>query len=287
MSTYKQPVEFYNHDVMRGLIKHDDTTDTLEDTSSDATDTGRCPDGSCPNDDVHHDTSIATTTVTPPAHLNINCLVSILDSEFSQASMITNQSRAIVISYDGKIVTERYQSQLGITSDTKLLGWSMTKSVFSVIVGTAIQQGLLTLDTPVQLKHLKPDQKAMIIETNNGKDITFRHLLQMYDILGFVEDYGIMKDVAFMLYGTYETVKFATTRPSYPDSNRIPGDGWYYSSAVSNLLSEELRHVFPTDKEYWAFPHKHLFAKIDANSFAIELDARGTFVASSFGFAVS
>jgi hypothetical protein len=71
------------------------------------------------------------------------------------------------------------------------------------------------LDTTIQLKHLNSEKKKELIKNNNGKQYTFRQLLQMYDILGFVEDYSIMQDVVFMLYGTYETVKFATTRPLY------------------------------------------------------------------------
>jgi CubicO group peptidase (beta-lactamase class C family) len=275
METFKKPKEYYDFDKMKDLIEYDDLPLSAS-ICIDAADDDTCSVESEPK-----------TTTTLPDSLNVDCFNSILDAEFSDEAYVTNQTRAIVISHDGQLLTERYQSLLNIHSNTKLLGWSMTKSVFSAIVGTAIQQGLLTLDTPAKLEHLRPEQRERIVEKNNGEVITFRHLLQMYDILGFVEDYGVMKDVVFMLYGTYETVKFASTRPSYPDANRSPSEGWYYSSAVSNLLSAELRSLFSSDEEYWEFPHKHLFAKINASSFAIEMDAQGVFVASSFGYAVS
>lgn len=285
MKTFKKDREYYDFEMMKDLIHHELSLNS---------NTSTCPTVS--HED--HDNTIVSGTCKEisdisneykvPDHVNVDCLNLVLDSEFSDEAFKRNQTRAIVISHKSHRVAERYQTtHLGITSETKLLGWSMTKSVFSAIVGVAIQHGLLTLDTPVKLQHLKPEQRQRLIEKNNGKAITFRHLVQMYDILGFVEDYGAMKDVVFMLYGTYETVKFASSRSSPVDPHRSPGDGWYYSSAVSNLLSAELREVFSSDVEYWEFPHKHLFGQINAPSFAIEMDAQGVFVASSFGYAVS
>ena len=286
MTTFKKPKEFFDFNIMKDLIQHDDTPVCSAVEAAD----GTC---SIKDVDAHDDTATETETNTNsekkashPDHVDVDCFNTILDSEFNDEAYVTNQTRAIVISHNTQILTERYQTQLQIHADTKLLGWSMTKSVFSAIVGAAIHHGILTLDTPVRLEHLLPEQRERLIAKNNGKPLTFRHLVQMYDILGFVENYGPMKDVVFMLYGTYETVKFASTRPSYADPNRSPGEGWYYSSAVSNLLSAELRYLFPSDAEYWSFPHKHVFGKMNASSFALELDAQGTFVASSFAYAV-
>lgn len=258
MSTFNHDSEYFDFDKMKSLIRHE-----IDDSCDENSD------------------SFQSDTVSS------DCLNNVLDFEFGDAALETNQSRAIVVSVDGNIVAERYQDKLGIHSETKLLGWSMTKSVFSAIVGVAMQQGILTLDTPVQLRHLRQDQRDEIIEQNGGKPITFRHLLHMYDILGFIEDYSIMQDVVFMLYGTHETVKFASSRPRYADTNRVPISGWYYSSAVSNLLSEEFRHLFESDSDYWEFPFKNLFGRINATSFAMEMDAKGTFVASSFAYATA
>lgn len=307
MNTFKKQNEYYDFSFMKDLIQYDTETETDTPAAASPSNTPILPlcsssddelgttDDTCQSRDtdvdISNDLELEMETgdkKSIPEHLNVDCLNTILDFEFSDEAYATNQTRAIVISHDNQVVSERYQTaQLDIHKDTKLLGWSMTKSIFSAIVGTAIQHGLLTLDTPVKLNHLKSEQVERLITKNNGNAITFRHLIQMYDILGFVEDYEPMKDVVFMLYGTYETVKFASSRPSYPDPDRSPVEGWYYSSAVSNLLSAELRNLFSSDEEYWSFPHTHLFHKIGASSFALEMDAQGTFVASSFGYAVS
>lgn len=273
METFKKSPEFYDFNTMQGFVTEDVSTGSK--SSCDVVDETN---GACKAD------QLASSNTD---HFNIDCFNSVLDTEFGEAGFLKNQSRAIVVSHDSQIIAERYQQLLGITHETRLLGWSMTKSLFSAIIGVAIEQGLVTLDTPAKLGHLKPAQRERLIEKTNGEAITFRHLLQMYDILGFVEDYSPMKDVVFMLYGTYETVKFSSSRQTFSDANRSPGDGWYYSSAVSNLLSEELRGLFSSDIEYWEFPRKYLFSKIGAHSFAIEMDAKGVFVASSFGYAVS
>ena len=64
-----------------------------------------------------------------------------LDHQFSVEAHATNQSRAVVVVHRGKVVGERYaEEHNGHKVDTKLLGWSMTKSVHALIVGAAATQ---------------------------------------------------------------------------------------------------------------------------------------------------
>ena len=58
----------------------------------------------------------------------------LLDYEVSVDAATTNQTRAIVVLHHGNVVGEAYQTHLGISRDTPLLGWSMTKSVQSMLV---------------------------------------------------------------------------------------------------------------------------------------------------------
>jgi CubicO group peptidase (beta-lactamase class C family) len=56
-----------------------------------------------------------------------------------------SQTRAFVVLHDGKLVTERYF--LGTTKETPLPSWSVAKSMAGLLVGQAIRERRLTLDT--------------------------------------------------------------------------------------------------------------------------------------------
>ena len=232
--------------------------------------------------------------IAPADHnsIDINCIRRVLSDDFNPEAARRNQSRAIAVSHRGEIVAEGYQESMGISAETPLLGWSMTKSVFSMVVGVAVQQEVVELETPLRLLHLNATEKRRLKRLNRNRELTFRDLLVMADVLGMAEDYGIMKEVVMMLYGSHDMVEYiagvATHSQQAPPSSLtdapVSSFAWYYSSAVSNLLSLELRSRFPSDEKYWSFPRDFLFEKIGASSFALELDPSGSFVASSFGF---
>ena len=225
--------------------------------------------------------------------LDLKCLRNFIAKDFGPEAIIRNQTRAIVISYQQRVIAEGYQEGMGITASTPLLGWSMTKSVMAMIVGAAIQEGILTLDTPLQLHDLSEAKKQYIITCNNGHPLLIRDLLIMNDVMWMDENYAIHREVVQMLYGSFDMSQYTATvsthqqgpPPSPSPSSPSSPWAWYYSSAVSNLLAKELRSHFPSDDSYWAFPHSALFDKVGASSFALEIDPSGTFVASSFGYA--
>ena len=53
-------------------------------------------------------------------------------------------TRAVIVLHNGKIVAEKYAS--GFTKDTKLIGWSMTKTITNAIVGVLVKQGKLNVN---------------------------------------------------------------------------------------------------------------------------------------------
>ena len=55
-------------------------------------------------------------------------------------------TRAIVVVYNGRIVAEHYAH--GFDKNSRLLGWSMSKSITAALVGTLIASGRLALDVP-------------------------------------------------------------------------------------------------------------------------------------------
>ena len=99
----------------------------------------------------------------------------------------------MVVLYDGQLVAERYAP--GITQDTPLVGWSMTKSVTSALVGILVGQGKLALDQPVPV----PEWSG---EADPRGAITLDDMLRMSSGLAFREIYEFpLSDVCITIFG--------------------------------------------------------------------------------------
>ena len=61
------------------------------------------------------------------------------------------ETRAIVIVQGGRIVAERYMTGYG--PDTRLISWSMAKSVTHALVGVAVRYRLVDIDKPMGNPH--------------------------------------------------------------------------------------------------------------------------------------
>lgn len=180
-------------------------------------------------------------------------------------------ARSVLVLKDGQIIAEQYAD--GFNKDTKQIGWSMTKSIFSALIGIAIEQDYISsTDENSLFKEWKADDR---------KDITLKQLLQMNSGLEWTEDYGDISEATVMLYDRDDMI-------SYAKSTGVEGEKgkhWEYSSGTSNLLSGLLRQRFGDYDSYFKFPYEQLFSKIGAPSFIIETDPKGNFVASSYAWA--
>lgn len=184
-------------------------------------------------------------------------------------------TRAIVVVYDGRIVAERYAP--GFTKDTRLLGWSASKSVEATLVGTFVASGKLALDAPPPVPEWKSPGDP------RGK-ITLRQLLNMSSGLKFDEPYLPGTDSTAMLFLSHDMGAYAATRPlAHP-----PGTVWSYSSGTANLLSRIAFQLSGgTLADYEAYAQAHLFAPAGMTSAMYEPDESGNFVGSSYLYATA
>ena len=184
-------------------------------------------------------------------------------------------TRAVVIVYKGKIVAERYAE--GFSKDTPLLGWSMTKSVVNALVGILVQMNLLHLDHTELLEEWSD-------ENDPRRQITLDQLLRMSSGLEWEEEYAGLSDATRMLFASKSPAQLALSK-----SLEFPTDTyWEYSSGTSNILSELVRRkIGGTNKQYWNFPHAFLFNKLGMRSAVMEPGPDGTFVGSSFMYAIA
>jgi CubicO group peptidase (beta-lactamase class C family) len=190
---------------------------------------------------------------------------------------------AVVVVHRGRVVAERYQGQLEhfdrpperVTERTALLSWSMAKSMLHAVVGLLVGEGRLDLSAPADV----PEWSA---PDDPRRAITLHHLLAMRDGLAFVEDYvdDRISDVIRMLFGEGQDdmAHFAADRPLAA----APGARFNYSSGTSNIISSVVARVVGHGEAYAAFLRARLFEPLGMRSAVPELDATGTWVASSY-----
>jgi len=184
------------------------------------------------------------------------------------------RTRAIVVLYDGKLVAEQYAP--GFSKDSRFLGWSMTKSIISALIG------ILVKDQKIDISKSAPVPEWNQLLNDARQSITTKHLLQQMSGLNFVEDYYSRSDVTQMLFDQGDMAAFTASH----QLKHQPGTECYYTSGNTNLLSRIIRHTVG-ENEYHSFPYRRLFSKLGMNSMLMEVDASGTFVGSSYSWATA
>lgn len=187
-------------------------------------------------------------------------------------AMKQGNTRSIVIAYDTMAMVEKYAP--GFSKDSKILGWSMTKSIASTMIGILSKQGRIDINKPAPLKEWTSENK---------KNITTRSILNMTTGLEWVEDYGDISEATRMLYEETNCSELAINQPKEYETDSF----WYYSSGSSNILTEIAKRQFTNTSDYWNFPYKELFHKISMYNTLMETDASGNFVGSSYTYATT
>ena len=183
-----------------------------------------------------------------------------------------DKSRAVVVIYKDQILAEKYAE--GFEENSKILGWSMTKSITSTIFGILQHQKKLSVSNKAPIKSWQKDAR---------KNITIHNLLQMNSGLEWDENYDKISDVTKMLFLEKDMTKVQEIKPLSGNTNA----SWNYSSGTSNLLSGIIRNQFETHQEYLDFWYTNLIDKIGMNSMVLETDLTGNYVGSSYAWATA
>jgi len=194
---------------------------------------------------------------TPPA------LEKVVEAAFSEPDPgRPRRTRALLVIHRGQTLAERYAP--GYSAQSRFIGWSMSKSVMSALIGILVAQGSLTLDAPAPVpKWANPDDPRHAI--------TLDQLLHMSSGLEFDEDYGNpLSDVVWMLYGTGDGAAFAAAKPL----TASPGTTFHYSTGTTEILSRIVDKK--AGEDYPLFAERTLFAPLGMAGALIEPDAAGT-----------
>lgn len=197
---------------------------------------------------------------------------SAVQSVFDSGDENIKKTRAVLILHKDQIIAEKYIQ--GLDQNSKLPGWSMTKSILATVYGVLQKQGAMHVNDKAPIDAWQDDAR---------KEITIHNLLQMNCGLAWEEDYGSISDATKMLYLDTDMTK------SQIDKEAIhkPNEHWYYSSGVSNVLSGILRNHFESYQEYLDYPYREFIDKIGMNSMLIETDLAGNYVGSSYAWATT
>lgn len=200
-----------------------------------------------------------------------------IDPLFDDEDM--GETRALIVMRDGQVVAERYAPGFG--PDTKLLAWSMAKTVTGVLAGLMVADGRLALDAPVPVP-------AWSQPGDPRGRITLRQLLTMSSGIDHVEDGDPVTagDTVRMLFqgGAQDMAAYAEAKPLA----HAPGESFAYSTGSTMILSDLMTRMLTNSEDpdvrrraMQMFIDGRLKAPGKLPSLTPEYDAHGTMIGGS------
>lgn len=159
---------------------------------------------------------------------------SLIDEAMSrEQGDVMGETRQIVVIHKGQLVAEAYREGFG--PETRLVSWSMAKSITQALVGRAVHEGLIDdIDAPMPGPWEADDPRAAI---------TWRQWMTMTDGLDYTEvgETDLAKnDVVQMMFGPgrFDVVGYVKDLPQI----HAAGTHWNYSTAGFHTISRAIQH---------------------------------------------
>lgn len=147
-------------------------------------------------------------------------------------------TNALLVMKDGVIVSEIYRNN---TDDrTRFIGWSMTKSIVSILIGCALQEG--------RIKSMDDQITAYLPELKGGgyDGVTIRQILQMRSGVDYEERYDFGNPGIAARNHEHSLVqnvtRFADMGRTIPRAHP-PGEHWQYKTLDTAILGWLLERV--------------------------------------------
>jgi len=206
-----------------------------------------------------------------------------LADAFDKKTPGLGETREVVIIVGGKLVHEQYAP--GYTADMKLVSWSMAKSITQALVGIAVKQGKVDIDTPMGNPHWAA--------TDKRAQIPWRTWLNMTDGMRYLEIEAktiAESDASAKLFGAgrLDVANYCSGLPLIHE----PGTHWNYNSCGIVLTADALtRTIVPNPESPQArratmlqWMHQNLFDVIGMKP-QPEFDAAGLYYGSALIYA--
>ncbi len=195
---------------------------------------------------------------------------SLLESILQEDNVAGYNTRALLVVNGGRIIAEVYGQQM--TDESPLLGWSMAKSLNSIMLGNLEMRGLIDLTAETGFEDWQSDERS---------SIRIEDLLQMADGLAFSEQYNPGDDATAMLFTAPSSSDYVLEMPLAAD----PGTRFNYSSGTANILSRLYTDTLGGPQAAYDNFIEHIFKPMRFQDAVFETDASGVFMGSSYFYA--
>lgn len=147
-------------------------------------------------------------------------------------------TNALLVIKDGRIVYEHYRNNT--RADTRFIAWSMTKSITSILIGCALQEGRIHSLNDAVTQYL-PELKG-----GGYEGVSIRHILQMRSGVEYPERYDFANpgpaarnhELSLVENVTRFADMARTVRRAHP-----PGEAWEYKTLDTAVLGWLLERV--------------------------------------------
>lgn len=223
-----------------------------------------------PTEETSPSRSVSGYSVAPPSppDADFDAVERDLTRALTEGDPVLGHVRSVLVSVAGETVIEYYHQR---TADDHAHVWSVTKSVISVLVGIAVDEGLLQVDQT--LAELLPEHASVMTEAQ--KTITLQQLLTM--TAGFpAEDGGLSAEAEdtvqlMLLYGLMDE----------------PGVTFSYSNSSAHLVAAVLRRA--VDRPILDYAREKLFDPLGIDTSpaweGVDLGPAGGFDGAGFAWA--
>jgi CubicO group peptidase (beta-lactamase class C family) len=218
-----------------------------------------------------------------PASVDAEGFRAAMEDAFGKKIAGLGETREVVVIQGGRLVYEQYAP--GYRADTRLVSWSMAKSVTQALVGVAVQQGRVNINSAMGSPHWAPDDRRA--------QIPWRTWLQMTDGQRYLEIEAktiANSDASRKLFGPgrLDVARYCAGLPLIHE----PGEHWNYNSCGIVLTADALtRTIVPNSASpqerraaMMVWMRESLFDVLGMDV-QPEFDATGLFYGSAFVYA--
>lgn len=218
-----------------------------------------------------------------PERVDRAALEAAMNDAFENEAEGLGETREVAIILNGRLVYERYAQDY--TPETRLVSWSMAKSVTQALVGVAVLQGKIDIDTPMGSPHWQANDRRA--------QIPWRTWLQMTDGQRYLEIEAKTiadSDASRKLFGPgrLDVASYCAGLPLI----HHPGTHWNYNSCGIVLTADALTRAVVPDpasaeerrSAMMSWMREGLFDRIGMNA-QPEFDAAGLVYGSAFVYA--